>query len=185
MRRSFDAHRAALSVGLALLLGACGGGTDDTDDAVSAASSDEVATSVAAPGGDASGSSAIDVCAMLTDEQVEAATGVAVTNKEPGGGQGFATGACGWELDSGTSIPGIADFTVSVKSPGGRAQFEVLAGQMQPVPDVGDEAFQQGDSIWSITGDSLVIVDYALLASDVADPFQAVLPLVEIILSQL
>ncbi len=122
---------------------------------------------------------------MLTDEQVEEGTGFAVASKEPSGGQGFADGSCLWWLDSDSSDVDTGMLTVSVKRPGGRAQFDILAGEMPHVPDMGDDAYRQGDSIWAVKGDALVVLGYAFPSSAQGEPGTVVLPLVESILAQL
>lgn len=184
MRRSMPAPLTACAVGLAALLSACGGEADDTTEtAIVTSGSDQAATSVPPLGGTAS-SSATDVCALLTNEQVEGATGFPVRDTHTGFWQGFATGECGWELNSDMSSVGLADFTISVKTPGGKAHFDVLADQGLPPVPVGDDAFQQGESIWAIKGDSLVVVGFGFLG-EVDEPVQAMLPLIEIVLSQL
>lgn len=184
MPSSSSAHRAAVTVVLAMILVACGGSTTNTTEAASATSEVQATTS-ALPGDDSGSTGAIDVCTLLTDTQIEEVTGLAVSSKEPGGGQGFATGACTWMLADDAADAGLDSLSVSVESPGGRSRFDVLAGEMPHVPDIGDDAYLQGDSVWAISNDSLVVVDFSLLASALDDPGQAVLPLIEIVMSQL
>lgn len=181
---------AALALGSALLLAACGGeGSDDTD-ATSVGDSATTTSAAADDGddGDDSGSSAApvtDVCGLLTDAEVEAAVGLPVAGKKPGGGQGFATGSCGWEVSGPTSTKGIYAILVSVKSPKGKAQFDILESQMPAIPGLGDDAYQQGDSIWAVRGDSLVVVGYGFLSADVEDERQAAINVAEAVLSKL
>ena len=184
MRPSLVVRRAAGAVALAMSLAACASSPASTTEAVPATSEVPVATAALSGGGSGS-SGAIDVCALLTDAQIEEVTGLAVASKEPGGGQGFATGACTWILDSGAAEAGLDRFSVTVESPGGRSRFDILAGEMPHVPSIGEDAYLQGESIWVVSGDSLVVVDFAFLASVLDDPGQAVLPLIETILSQL
>ena len=181
----------AALVGAALLVSGCGGGDDDTADGSSAASTDQAATAapVATAGdtvGGAPASSATDVCALLSNAQVEAAVGYPVVGAAPTDmGQGFATGTCGWDLDDGNTMEGLPDIVVSVKSPDGRFNFDILESQMPGVPNLGDAAFQQANTVWAVTGDSLVVLDYSSLNSPGADALPKVVPLVEAMLSQL
>jgi hypothetical protein len=181
MIRLFAARLSGVAAVLILLLAACGATPGNTGDSGSAASQDQSAATV----GPQSDAGALDVCAMLTDAQVEEATGFAVVSKEPGGGQGFADGSCRWVLDTDASDVDTAGFIVSVQRPGGRAQFDILASEMPHVPDLGDDAYRQGDSIWAVKGDALVVLAYSFLSSEQGDPGTVVLPLVGSILSQL
>ena len=193
MRRSRAPHRSAALIAvvmLLLVLASCGGGDDG---GAEGAASDATTTSAATPAdgeddddeSSSSAAAATDVCALLTDEEIEQAVGIGVRNKAKGGGQGFATGSCSWELDAPTSHQGLGDFTVSVKTPGGRKQFDILASQMPKVPDLGDAAYQQGDSIWAVEDDHLVVLSFGFLNAEVDDPVKAVQPLIEIVLSKL
>ena len=191
MRGSLKAHLTTASVGLALLVSACGGGDDDTAESPSATSLDEAATQAPVMTsldtvGDAPGSSVTDVCALLSNEQVETAVGYPVIGAAPTDmGQGFATGKCGWDLDDGNTLEGLPDIIISVKSPGGRFHFDILESQMPAVPNLGDAAFQQANTVWAIRGDSLVVLDYSSLNSDGGDGLAKVVPLVDAVLSQL
>ena len=183
MRRTFAPRLAALAAGLALTLAACGG-DDNADTTDSDAGGDTIKPPTVATSDD-NATSSLDVCALLTNEQVEEAIGAPVVATHPGGGQGFATGACGWELATETSDPGLPDFTMSVKTPGGRDQFDILADQMPAIPGLGDAAFQQGESIWAVSGDNLVVVSYGFLNTGADDDIAVLAPLIQTVLDQL
>ena len=116
----------------------------------------------------------------MSDAKIEEVLGLKVAVKGKAPGQGFSTSACGWELDSPTRTPGNPDFTLSVKTPGGKKQFDILADQGFPeIPNVGDDAYQQGDSLWAVKGDHLVVLAFGFLGAEISDGIKAVPPLAD------
>ena len=173
---------AVMLLGMGLAMAACGGGSDGDDGneggAGAAATSGGEDTTTTASGSSASGS--VDACSLLSDAKIEEALGLEVAAKGKVPGQGFSTSACGWELDSPTRTPGNPDFTLSVKTPGGKKQFDILANQGLPdIPDVGDAAFQQGDSLWAVKGDHLVVLAFGFLGAEIPDGIKVVPPLAD------
>ena len=173
---------AVMLLGMGLAMAACGGGSDGDDGneggAGAAATSGGEDTTTTASGSSASGS--VDACSLLSDAKIEEALGLKVAAKGKVPGQGFSTSACGWELDSPTRTPGNPDFTLSVKTPGGKKQFDILANQGLPdIPGVGDAAYQQGDSLWAVKGDHLVVLGFGFLGAEIPDGIKVVPPLAD------
>ena len=173
----------AALLGTMLLVAACGGsGSDDApvaaDDAGDATTTTSGSSSDGA--GTSSASGTIDACSLLSDEKIEEVLGLEVKTKGKAAGQGFATSACGWELDTPTATPGNPDFTISLKTPGGKKQWDILANQGFPViPNVGDGAYQQGDSLWAVKGDHLVVLAFGFLNAEIQNPIAVVPPLAD------
>ena len=125
---------------------------------------------------------AVDVCALLTDEEFQQATGFAVDNKKswPGAAPG-----CDWELKSDSR--GLHRLAAELRSEGGRKRFDFVTQSLPAIPDLGDAAAKTGGNIngtvWAVKGDTLVTMNYSLPVTT-ADPDPVVVPLVRLILSR-
>jgi hypothetical protein len=128
-------RRAAAAAATAVLLttlGACGGGDgpDEDDDTGGTPSA------TAGEGGEASASDAVDPCDVLTVEEVGDALGAPVTATEPPGG------GCGFEQDD-PRAPSVGIFAVEGVGGGFESSKAglVVDGEIEDVPDVGDDAW--------------------------------------------
>jgi hypothetical protein len=132
---------------------------------------------------------ALDVCALLTGQEIEAAVGIPALKAEPttSGDPG-----CTWALDT-EPFPGFEYVELSVKETGGRQQFDFIAnGLYETAPEhvtgLGDDAVKTGTIpggyIYTVVDDRLVSLKFTLpLAVD--DPYALVQPLVATALSRL
>lgn len=128
-----------------------------------------------------------DVCALLTDAEIEQATGYRPLGKES------ATAidpSCTWRLDTDLDLDFIE---ISVIASGGREPFDFVANQMfedppEHIPGLGDDAVKTatipGGAVYAIVGDTLVTLRFSLPLS-VADPYSLVVPLLEAALPRL
>ena len=129
-----------------------------------------------------------DACALLSEEDIERATGLGTLSVGPAVGLGIDTG-CRWALDSGP----LEYIQLTVQETGGRERFDYIANEMyetppEHVPDLGDDAIKTGTvpggSVYAVVGDHLITLQFSLPFS-VDDPYALVLPLVEAALSRL
>jgi Protein of unknown function (DUF3558) len=171
-----------------LVLAACAPGPSDVSEApassaanVPDAGASSAPGSAAAPvaGSDAGGLA--DACGLLTDADIEAVTGYAVETRQPAGG--FSPIGCQWDLDEGD--PDLtARLLLNVVESGGRAQFDSFRETLfEPVavPELGDDAVDDGGFILAVEGDAVVGLGYPGFAFE--DGMAAAL--VEIVLSRL
>jgi hypothetical protein len=171
---------------MAFLLAACGSGAAPGGTSTGVAAAD---SGSATGGQSAAPDQAIDVCGLLTHDEIKQATGHGVKSQEAdtGGGLSRAPG-CTWVLDTGSDmdLAGIHSISIDVTRPGGRSKFDFLAG-LPTVSGIGDGAKEMGGNIggdvWAVKGDALVHLSYALPA-DVTDADPLVLPLVKLALSK-
>ena len=172
-----NVRRSALPI-LAAVLAACGGSPAATSGG--ATGQEAPAASQEAPGEPAASAEAgqgSDFCALLTEEDVESATGYPVLSTEP------SDIGCVWTLDPGNGLPGLEHVSVLVHDPGGQERFAFLeTGGHEAVPGIGDGALRQnsnnGGTIWALSGDRLLTWNFTFgIATE--DPIPLVLPLVE------
>jgi hypothetical protein len=134
---------------------------------------------VQSPGG---GSTAIDPCSLLTEEQVQEATKTAVAAVQPMG-----TTSCRWELDTDSMVPGAHGVTINVWAAGGRTRFDALSA-IPRLPGVGDGAAMLGGNtdgnVWALKDDTLLHFIYNL-PGDTPDAQAVVVPLVELAIAAL
>lgn len=135
---------------------------------------------------------AVDVCALLTNDELEDATGFPVSAGEPAGGIGHDT-RCTWTVNDDPDFPGVHWIEIEVRSSGGREQFDFLAEEMyaeppEHVPGLGDDAVKTGTVpggyVHAVVGDRLVSLHFSLPGS-VDDPYALVVPLMGTALSRL
>jgi hypothetical protein len=128
-----------------------------------------------------SAAAAIDVCALLTADEIKAATHLAAKTPETGPSE------CTWPLDSASGL-GLESIQLTVLASGGRARFDLLASGMEHVSGVGDDAVVLGGntagSIQAVSGDRLVTLKYAL-PIDTSDANPLVVPLLKSAISRL
>lgn len=118
------------------------------------------------------GAEVADACALLEDAEIEETLGFAVIAAE----SAFEA-QCQWTLDDGgADLPTIF---LELTTPGGRARWEILANQMPAVDVPGGEAYQQGDSVWAVNGDTMVKLSWFSGTVD------EMLPLAEVVLSRI
>ena len=129
------------------------------------------------------GGSTVDACALLTDQEIKAATHFATTGHEAG----QATD-CRWTLDTGSDLPGLHSIRLAIQLTGGREQWDFLSQGLPQVPALGDGAFKLGGntdgSIKALAGDRVISLDYSLPVQT-ADPDPLIIPLLKSALSRL
>ena len=141
---------------LAPVLTGCGDDEDDSDDTTPPSSS-----SPSSPGGETESSSATteattagglpSACDVLTPEDVTAAFGVAFGAAEPGGGGtnegdlSWQSDNCDWEaqdlVEVQLALSGPEDYTPAFAC----QEPTAIASTVEPVPDVGDQAWWEVD----------------------------------------
>ena len=138
----------ALCIGV-LVLGACGGGDEDTNPAVTAQAAKQA-------------TGAVDACSLLS--QAEAADAVGGATNPPQSsmiGEGFSQ--CLWRIQGGSEV----DSAVVLQARGDTSaeDFErfveenapAALGELTPIAGLGDQAFQQM-ATFVLAGDSMVVV---------------------------
>jgi hypothetical protein len=123
---------------------------------------------------------AVDVCALLTDQDIKQATGFKVLSSEAGGKATEPN--CTWTLDTGSLIDNWVE--LAVMSSGGKAKFDFWATAYSPplehVPGIGDDAIKTatipGGTVYAVTGDRLLTLSFSL-PLDLDDPYALVVPL--------
>ena len=100
----------------------------------------------ATPGGQptqAAGGTPGDPCELLSDEDIKEVTGFDAVGKEGTVRVGLWDNQCLWEVDGASEVP--AALTVTIKSPGGRANWDQymipIQGEFTAVDGLGDAAF--------------------------------------------
>jgi hypothetical protein len=128
-----------------------------------------------------SAAAAIDACALLTADEIKAATHLAAKTAEPGPSE------CTWPLET-TSGFGLESIQLTVLASGGRARFDIFSSGMEHLAGVGDDAVVLGGntagSIQAVSGDRLVTLKYALPV-DTPDANPLVVPLLKSAISRL
>jgi hypothetical protein len=95
--------------------------------------------------GASNGDPAGDPCALLTDADIQEVTGYAAVSHaiQPTGG--LWDTSCVWQVAGSSAVP--ATVTVTIKSPGGRANWDQymvpIQGEFSAVPGLGDAAFEK------------------------------------------
>ena len=182
MHHYFTAIRAAvMAITLVGLVG-CGGKAPETTAGAAAAenASDAETPPVATP------AQTVDVCTLLSDEEIQQSTGYAIARKKtlPGAGKFFAPG-CEWELKS--DPQGLHRISINVQNQDGRERFNLVSPSMPVVPGVGDAAVKNGGNtdgtFWAVKGDTLVTLRYALPVKTI-DPDPLVMPLLKLVVSR-
>lgn len=104
-----------------------------------------------------------DPCDLLTDDDIEAVLGSSPTGKESTPRGGLWSAQCLWTVAGGDAPGGI---TVTIKSPGGRANWDQymipIQGEFTAIEGLGDAAF--GKVHWPthvLLGDTYVSVQHA------------------------
>jgi hypothetical protein len=124
------------------------------------------ATQQPAGGGPAGGGPAVDACALLTDDDIQAVTGYSVANKRPGPNGGVFAAGCEWELNADNEIvpPSIV---LGIMTSGGKAYYESYFKPFNDeegnklIPGVGDEVVDAGFSvIQGVKGDAFFNLQY-------------------------
>ena len=152
------------------LVAACGGGTaTNTSTGPAATSSGAAATAspaAATPNQPAStldlrppDAIASDPCALLTDAEIEAATGRTVDTKREGPVMGIFQNGCSWELGLGDEDTVPVSIEVGAVSPGGRDFYEryLKMGATGDVAGIADEATTtEAGGIDAVKGDTLL-----------------------------
>ncbi len=162
--------RAALGVLLVLVITACGssGAAPATSGGSGGGASGGGGSGVASPppqgaGGNTGAVPAIDACALLSDEELEAATGQRVTKRTASTLTQVFPSVCDLAFDEG------AQLTVSIMASGGRSMyeesFEPFIGENElleeTVTDLGDKAGRSGDDyLMVLAGDTLFDLQY-------------------------
>jgi hypothetical protein len=133
-------------------------------------------TSGAAPGSTAAGGgSTADVCQWLTNDEIKAATGVAVTGSSHSTLP--ANKYCEWALEDGKNVEGVAfKRLVAITVYAGKTSYDVMAAGGSPVPGIGDAAAMVDGQVTVLKGNThyaMVVVlrepgddDAALLAKE-------------------
>lgn len=99
------------------------------------------------------GGNASDMCSLLTDAEVESATGLAVTSSGPGDFD--AAHYCEWQLEPGTNVEGVPfDRLVAISKYEGPSSYDLAAGAGSPVPDIGDKAVTVDHVVNVLDGDT-------------------------------
>lgn len=145
--------------------------------------------SAAPPGGGQGGGSTVAACDLLTDEEIEQATGAAVESMDHGPVLGIFDNGCEWTLEAGAG--GVeASVTVGVISPGGLRYYESFfepfigeeGGHVEAIPGLGDKASRdEFGNIMAVKGDTLVDVSYTTFPTPDED---VVMPLIQAALAR-
>jgi hypothetical protein len=173
--------RAWMTAVMLLTMAACGE-SPGTQKLGSKVSEPENSSVPAAPKG---ATASIDVCALLTDGEIERTTGYPVVSKKPMAASGNFSG-CEWNLGTDGAAPGLHRISLDVRTSGGRDRFKMLSA-LKPVPDLGDGAVQTGGNmdgtVWAVVRDTLITLRYALpVTTPDANPL--VLPLVKMVVAR-
>lgn len=149
---------AILGLSTAFLVAACGGGATTTA-GPGAPGATSGGTATQAPGGGAT----IDPCALLTDEDIKAATGFSPIRETAGPTMGIFEVGCEWELDNEGGVPW--SIVLGVRPEGGRDYYDSFfappVGEGEVLEGVGDDALQSdiGD-VNAVKGDTMFSVSY-------------------------
>jgi hypothetical protein len=184
----------ALPLFLATLLVACGGDDDDANDADATSTSPANAAATSSDGGGAAGGAAddleeIDVCALLTQAEVEAAIG---QTAGPGAPEesfaefGLGGGACRFEADDITPVVTVSVLAWSNEEDAD-ASFSFGEDQYPPVEGIGDRAYrsQPIDEISVLVGRYELSVGLYFVSEDDDEEFEMSRQLAELVISRL
>jgi hypothetical protein len=194
MRLTVPLNVAGVVMTALLAVAGCGGGTPSTSTPSSPApnqtsrpTTQSPSNLPTAPNGSGPVAAAIDACTLLSDGEIEAATGQSVVNRQLSALRpDVFPSICDIELNGGESL------SVSVRATGGRSlyetSFEPFIGQGEVLDEavvgLGDKAGRSGDDeLMVLQGD--VLFDASYLAFGRNDTLSVVRYLAEIILAKL
>jgi hypothetical protein len=192
MTRYLAVASTTLSTLMVLVVTACGespkGQTQSPASTTSRSAASTASTSSPAAPLATDQSPTTDPCTVLTDEEVQAATGYSVLNKKAFPGNGGPESGCDWALKTDAGVPGMHRISMSIRRPGGRERFNFMSsGSLEKIPEVGDGAIKSGGNtdgtFWAVSGDTLVTLRYAMPVT-VSDPDPLVVPLLKTIVSR-
>ena len=131
----------------------------------------------------------IDACALLTDAEIEQATGFKTSAHDPTPQFG-SDASCDWTLSTGEVFPGR--LTLNILESGGAEQFGFLTTAYDPplehVPGLGDDAVKTATipdgAIHALIGDRLVTLEFSMPLS-IDDPYALVEPLMALVLPRM
>jgi hypothetical protein len=132
---------------------------------------------------------AVDLCALLTDAEIEQTTGFKPTEHDPAPEFG-SDASCNWTLSTGEVFPGR--LTLNILETGGQTEFGFLSTAYDPplehVPGLGEDAIKTATipdgAFYVLVGDRLITLEFSVpLAID--DPYALVKPLLTLGLSRL
>jgi hypothetical protein len=137
-----------------------------------------------------SAATSVDACTLLTQDEIESATGFEVLEIQPEDTPGQDP-SCTWTLNT-QPFPGADYIELAVKPTGGQEQFDFFAGAYEPplehVTGIGDDAIKTatipGGAMYALVGDQLVTLQFAV-PLDVDDPYALVTPLLELAVPRL
>jgi hypothetical protein len=132
---------------------------------------------------------AIDLCALLTDEEIEQATGFKPSEHDPATEFG-SDASCYWTLSTGEVFPGR--LTLNILESGGAEEFGFLTTAYDPplehIAGLGDDAVQTATipdgAIYALVGDRLVTLEFSVPLS-IDDPYALVESLMALALSRM
>jgi hypothetical protein len=132
----------------------------------------------------ASPTQSTDVCTLLSDEEIQQTTGVAVVSKKSFPDR--AAPGCDWELES--KPQGLHRLSITIQAENGRKRFDFVSQSLSPIADLGDAAAKTGGDIngtvWAVKGDTLVTLRYTLPVTT-KNPDALTLPPLKLLLSRL
>lgn len=133
---------------LAIAVAACGGGTAPTDDTAEP-TDDAVQTPTAAPAGDGGGDGDVDLCALVTLEEISEITGVEVTDAQGANTGGVAS--CNWMTADGGPAAGTT-WTRGNDAIDPDAMLDANAGAegTEEISGIGERAVMTGDDNFPI-----------------------------------
>ena len=153
---------SGLLLGLVVLVAACSGsGTGPGANSGAPGSSlglgQASAPASGAPGGGPVASPG-SACDLLTDADIQAATGLGVASKAPKFMSGVSENGCDWTLND----AGGSDVQLAYVANDGRHFFDTYyAPYNSPLPGIGDAAITtDAGAVMAVRGDAVVLVDY-------------------------
>ena len=126
-----------------------------------------------------------NACMLLTPREIESALAVKVLEIDPAEIPGQDP-TCVWTLDT-EPFPGSDYVQLTVKSVGGREQFDFLAGAYDPplehLTGIADDAIKTatipGGAVYAVVGDRLITLQFTVPLA-IEDPYALVVPLLEL-----
>jgi hypothetical protein len=161
------ATKLAIAGSLALALAACNSAKDSDTGRAGSGPANAVTSGATTS---SSRAQAIDVCALLTHDEIKQNIKETVAGEEPGhNDSGLAK--CSWKFDAGFLL-------LQVYRPG-RARYDAFFSGQTPISGLGDKAADAGGDIGVVKGDTM------LELGGVFEHKEGVRPLLEIALSRL
>jgi hypothetical protein len=138
---------------------------------------------------------AFNACSLLTEQEIEDATGYKAAAGQSFGGSFGLDASCSWAVESEPGLILLDHIKLIVKETGGREEFDFWAEAYETPPEhlpgLGDDAFKTATfpsgKIYVVEGDRLLTLEFHLPTSS-EDPYGGyglVVPLVELALSRL